>query len=143
MKKLKKIALAIAIVAGICSLNVGKSAALNDNYYYMYTIKANYGNSYYWTKYRQTTNPSNPWKVQMTYSGEGNGTYTTYWLTTFNGAYVGYQASNTVTVRQGSAAVYTVAWPIASQKDVSLSAENNNYSGYSYNVEGYWDEETW
>lgn len=115
--------------------------ASDDNIYYSYTVKANYGNTYTEGRWRQTESTSNPWKVNFTYSGEGEGTITTYWLARYNDSHT--QASNTQNVYQGSGAQYFSAWSNANVASVCLAMENNNNVTYTYTASGYWDEETW
>ncbi len=117
--------------------------ASNDNVGFSYTVKAKYQNSYYYSRYRETTYSLNPWKVNLTYSGEGKGTTSTFWLSEFSGDWYVQRVSATYNVKQGSGDKYFVASNNASKKDVSLSVENNNYSKRSYTISGYWDEETW
>lgn len=112
--------------------------ASNDNIGYEFTIKAHHGNSYSYDRYRQTTDITNPWKVNMTYSAEGAGTVMTYWLTRTEGF---APASNTHNVKQGSGPHYYYATNVASKKRVCLGAENNNDTSKTYKVSGYWDEE--
>lgn len=90
-------------------------------------------------QYRQTSNPENPWKVQLKKSEEGDGTITTFWLEKRNGANV----SKTRNAKCKGPAYYTNAYKSASEVKVYLTAENNNDSGLSYLVSGIWDEETW
>lgn len=139
--KTKKRTMMLGLAAAmIIAMNASTVLAADDDIAYSYTIKANYGNTYSDSRYRQTTNTSNKWKVNMTYSGEGEGTVTTYWLALFNENHdVG---SATHDVKQGSGAHYYKANSNASQKDVCLAAENNNNSTNTYTVSGYWDEET-
>lgn len=112
----------------------------DDDHSYSFNIKANYANTYSESRYRQTTNTKNKWKVNMTHSAEGAGTITTYWLALFNS---GHDAgSDAYDVTQGTGAHYYNAYSNASQKDVCLGAENNNNSTNTYTVSGYWDEET-
>lgn len=137
--KKRKIMLALT-VATLMAINASPVFASDDNIGYSYTIKANYGNTYSDSRYRQTTDTSNKWKVQMDYSGEGVGTITTYWLALFNQTHDAASAAHDV--KQGSGAHYYKAKSNASQKDVCLGAENNNNSTNTYTVSGYWDEET-
>lgn len=88
-------------------------------------------------RYRSTSNTNNCWKVNMTYSGEGVGTCTYFWLG--SGTTI---VSNHVVVKQGSGAKYRFAYETASQTHVRLRAQNNNQSINGYDVGGYWDEET-
>lgn len=134
----RKIGLICATFLLIMTMAVPAFAANND-IGYSYKIKAYHGNSYSYDRYRQTTNIKNPWKVNMTYSSEGAGTVTTYWLTRTEGF---APASNTHNVKAGSGAHYYNATNIASKKRVCLGAENNNNTSKTYQVSGYWDEET-
>lgn len=51
-------------------------------------------------------------------------------------------ASDYHEVDQGTGAHYYSADSNASQANVCLAADNNNYSTNTYIVTGYWDEET-
>lgn len=141
MKKLiKRKVMIIFAMAMIIAMNTMTVFASNDNYGYSYTVKAEHGNTYTQvSRYRQTTNTKNQWKVDMTYSGEGKGTVTTYWLALFDTHAI---ASGTHNVTQGSGAKYFDATSVASQRNVCLGFENNNYTTSTYVVSGYWDEET-
>lgn len=139
MKK-KRVGLILGM-AMLAAMNVFPAFASDDNHGYTYVIKGNHANTYSTSRYRQTTNTSNPWKVNMTYSGEGKGTVTTYWLALYNSAHT--LVSGTNNVKQGSGAHYYTATSQANQKDVCLGAENNNNSTNTYTVSGYWDEETY
>ncbi len=130
-----------AAMAILFLANVGIAYASNDNIGYSFTIKPYFGNTYSDGRYRQTTNTSNPWKVNMTYSGEGAGTITTYWLAKFNSSH--NVVSGTHNVVQGTGAHYFTANSGAKKTNVCLGAENNNDSPNSYTVSGYWDEETY
>ena len=117
------------------------SKASDDNVGFSFDLKPEYGNSTTSARYRQTTNVNNKWKVNLTKNAEGNGTLATFWLTTRS------DGKNIVSdkahdVAQGSGAHYYNAKDSASKKDVRLSAENNNSSTDSFEVSGYWDEET-
>ena len=107
---------------------------------YSLKIKANYANTYSDEEYRQTTNTQNKWKVNMTYSEEGKGTITTYWLAAYNSNHD--RVSATHDIKEGTGDYYYSAFSSASQRDVCLGAENNNNSSSTYTVSGYWDEET-
>ncbi len=108
--------------------NVGFSFHVNENQH------ASFGAE---PRYRSTSKTNNCWKVNMTYSGEGVGTCTYFWLG--SGTTV---VSNRVLVKQGSGARYRFAYETASQTNVRLRAQNNNQSITGYDVGGYWDEET-
>ena len=143
MKKLRNYkSMVIAAAMAILFLaNVGIAYASDDDNGYSFTIKAHHGNTYSDGRYRQTTNTSNPWKVNMTYSSEGAGTIMTYWLAKFNSSHD--VVSGTHDVKQGTGAHYFTAYSGANQTKVCLAAENNNDLPNSYTVSGYWDEETY
>ncbi len=134
----------LAMVTAMVSIFVINATApvyaANDDIGYSFKIKANYKNSYSSSRYRQTKNTDNKWKVNMTYSGEGTGTVTTYWLSKNDVSHT--RVSGTHDVKQGSGAHYYKAYKGASETRVRLSAENNNDSSKTYTVSGYWDEET-
>lgn len=117
--------------------------ARDDNVEYAFKLQANYKNSYTDIRYRQTKKADNPWKVNMTYSAEGKGTKAVYWLNVPGLFCTSERVSNTHTVKQGSGPHYYKAWKGAAQQYVSMGAENNNNTSKTYNVSGYWDEETW
>lgn len=110
--------------------------ATNDNYSYKFELKTGYANSYTGTKYRQTSNVENPWKVNMKKNTEGKGCIATYWLSNNDKERV----SAVHNVKQGSGDHYYNAWKAANKTYVRLSAENNNNAACT--VSGYWDEET-
>ena len=135
----KKYFTVLAAVGAISLSMVIPVHASNDNHEYSFYIGSYQGNGYSDARYRQTTNTNNKWKVNMTYSEEGAGTIATYWLALDSGK---EQASDFHNVTQGSGAQYYSAQSKASQKNVVLGAENNNYTSSLYRVAGYWDEET-
>jgi hypothetical protein len=137
--KFKKSRLTIALM--ICFMLVATAMpvfASNDNHSYAFTIKTHYGNTYSPSRYRETTNPQNQWKVNLAYSAEGAGTYITFWLSKASNKVV---TSGIYDVQQGSGAHYYNATNGANATDVCLSAENNNDSANTYAISGYWDEE--
>ncbi len=139
MKKLSKKMTkwsAIGVMGVGLFASAGIASASNDNIGYSFAIKANYGNSYSAQRYRQTSDTSNQWKVNLNYSGEGTGTITTFWLDK-----AGTPVSNTHGVAQGSGAHYYNAISSANESYVRLGAENNNLSANTYTASGYWDEE--
>ena len=64
MKK-RKLAI-IMIMAMLVAMNTITAFASDDNHGYAFNIKANYANTYSDSRYRQTTNTGNQWKVNMT-----------------------------------------------------------------------------
>lgn len=128
----------VAAIMGLGILTASNfTYASNDNIGFSYTLKPHYANNYSAERYRQTTNPSNPWKVNLTYSSEGAGTIATFWLDK-----AGTRVSDVHDVKQGSGAHYYSAFSTANKSNVRLGAENNNDSPNSYTISGYWDEET-
>lgn len=113
-------------------------SAYDDNIAFTLGIKEYQANSRTSGRYRETTNPNNKWKVQMTKTYEGPNASTTYWLERYDGGNV----SKAITINVNSGVMYTPAWSSASQATVYLTAENNNYNNITYTVQGYWDEET-
>lgn len=139
MKK-KKIWLFSLLLVVISVFFTGKAyAAYQTNYYdFAFVIKPKQQNTYTGTRYRQTTNRDRAWTVQMRSSGEGWMTYTRFWLEKSNGDNVsaGFNAA------AGGARLYNSAYTSASQQNVRLTAENNNYNNGTYSCYGTWDEET-
>lgn len=126
--------LAITIVT-LISIAVPAFAS-NDNIPYEFDLKAGYVNSYSEGRYRQTTDPGNYWKVNMTYNSEGSGTIATYWLArTGDKTAVSFAHD----VKQGTGPHLYEAEASSYKTTVSLAAENNNNS--ACRVAGYWDEE--
>lgn len=136
IKKYKRVGLGAAV--GISVIGFGNMAfAANDNIPYNFSMQPNYGNTYSSPEYRQTTNTQNQWKVNLAYSSEGVGTITTFWLDKS-----GTVVADPKPVTQGTGDKKFDAYGTASQSNVRLGAENNNYSASGYTASGYWDEET-
>lgn len=79
----KRIVMAALAATMLIGMNASQAFASDDSIPYSFKIKANYANTYSDKEYRQTTNTQNKWKVDMTYSEEGEGTITTYWLAAY------------------------------------------------------------
>lgn len=91
------------------------------------------------SEFRNTSDNSNSWKVQMSKSGEGQHTITNFWIVNKNGR----SASSEYSIKQGDSARYREANDNGDHINVYLTAENNNFmSSKTYTVTGYWDEET-
>lgn len=137
MKKKSRFLLSFGILLTMCLAFVGTVfAAESGSSYYSFRIQANQANSttdYYLYRNVGVTDYKKPWYINMTYSGEGTGTYTTYWLELSDGTNVSPDKEAKVGVEYKPAAYGT-----ANSKNVYLSAENNNYNGNMYNVSGYW-----
>lgn len=141
MKKRITIVLAMLMLFGsVLPMSIfAYDPAYDNEVQFEFTIWPFQLNSNSSSRYRSTTNIYNTWKVNLQTSTEGAGTYTRFWLEEdFNFANV----SPSLDVRQGSGDHYYYTYSSASQEDVCLAAENNNYGNTSYYVTGYWDEET-
>lgn len=129
--------IAAAVMLVIMSIPVFAS---DDNIPYDFHLQTGGKNSYLSSsdaRYRQTTNTSNPWKVNMTnIRGDSDG-IATYWIAR-NADHV--QVSDAHNVHAGTGAHYYNARSSANQTNVVLAADNNN--NVAADVWGYWDEET-
>lgn len=132
----------IFIILSFAILSIGytNSFAKDENNAFFFKIKEYHGNGRVDTgRYRETTNPKNMWKVGMKFSGEGNSTVTFFWLEHKNEDNV----SDDMKVKQSmTTQYYKEADESANKSVVYLTGENNNYNSNTYNVSGYWDEET-
>lgn len=139
--KRKIISIALGITA-IMSLTGTTAFAKykNNNIGFSFRIQGSVDNAQESKKqFRDTYDNTNSWKVQMTTSGEGKGSITTFWLENKNGK----SASAEYNIKQGDKARYKKANNKGDHTYVFLTAENNNFcSTKQYNVSGYWDEET-
>lgn len=136
-KKITTIFLSV-FVLGVAVLPTAIKAT-DDRWGYAFNIYGYQANSYSSSRYRETNNANNPWKVALESSGEGPGSITTFWLENSNGTNV----SAGVNVKLKAGAYYNVAYNNANQTNVRLTAHNNNYNSSVYSVSGHWDEETW
>lgn len=141
MKRFGKL-IGCLLIVGVL-FGVMNVSASDDNIAYSFSVNAFLGESRSpYGRYRQTTNVNNKWKVNLRSttegSGNGNGNITTFYL----GNYDWGKASADINAPQGSGNHYLSAFSNASQSTVYLTAINNNYSISSYNISGYWDEET-
>lgn len=114
-------------------------AYVNDDIGYEFIIGPKQANGYSSPRHRSTTNTRNAWKVNMTYDSEGSNTQATYWLARNSGKAI---ASDIYTIKTSSGAHYYPSTAVASNNDVVLAGENNNFKPKGYIVKGYWDEET-
>ena len=136
IKKTVTAALAICMIA---TPMIAKAS--DDNIGFSFQLKPHFANSTTTARYRQTSDVDNKWKVNMVNSTEGRGTIATFWLATKSDG-TDIVSDTTHDVAQGSGAHYYKAKHTASKTDVRLAAENNNDSPNTYNISGYWDEET-
>ena len=118
-------------------LNSFTKAATNDDIEFNFRVDPYQKVTYCGMRNRETSKPKNCWKVRLNHSGEGSGTITRFWLA--SGTDV---VSDSMNVKQGSGNRYKFAFSSANRSVVRLRACNNNYSANSYNVAGFWDEET-
>lgn len=139
MKTNKIIAIILALCCVMSVFLAVPAFAAEDNFPYSFELKSSMGSSYSSDGYnRETSYPDNPWKVNMTYSSEGQGTAAYYWIAT---SIVHTQCSNRYLVTQGSGDNYFRAYDDIQNKTVKLGVKNNNNVSQSYEVAGYWDEE--
>lgn len=139
-RKIKNRTGMICIVIILVGLMVAPSFAADNNISYKFKIKANNQNSYSYDEFRQTYNMENKWKIDLRYSGEGDGTISTFWLAKSSNF---QRVSGVFNVKEGSGAHYYRASSLASNHTyVSFGAENNNTTTKTYTISGYWDEET-
>ena len=82
----------------------------NDSIPFHLNIREHKQNSRTTGRYRTTTNVNNKWKVKMTNSYEGPGTYTSFWLELYNGKNV----SDVVKTRVEDGTRYSPAYSLAS-----------------------------
>lgn len=135
----KKAAACLAAL-GIIGTTAMTSQAIDDDIPFSLDLKANQEESYTESRYRETTNIQNKWKVNVLVSTEGNGKVATFWLAKDDAGKSG--VSNKQNIAQGTGAHYYNAHNGASKSYVSLAVENNNYTSNSYDIAGFWDEET-
>ncbi len=122
-------------------MGLSTSAYGSDNdIYFSFSVGANKAWGYSGEVYRGPSGTEVPWKVNFTLSSEGTGTYMNYFLLTPGSQYS--KLSDYKLVQQGSGAKYYHAYDSAYNTNLRLGAMNNNVVTKSYNVGGYWDEET-
>lgn len=137
MKRTKLLALALGVT--LCFGNLAVTYARDDDISFSFGIKSLERVSRYEKgRYRETTKTNNPWKVNLSKSGEGSGKVTTFYLSGYDWS----QVSPSVNVKQGNGSYYRDAYESASKRTVYLTGCNNNFSVDGYTVSGYWDEET-
>lgn len=141
MKFYKRL-LAMAIVATvfISVFAFGATAYGSDNDVpFLVQVPGNQKKGYSKAEYRGSSGTEVPWKVDFTYSEEGSGTIMYFYL---SGPWYSKQ-SNVKAVKQGSDKKYFAAYDSCKNMNVGLAVMNNNEKdGNTYEVAGYWDEET-
>ena len=137
MKRVLGMALSIVSIASFAIPSV--YAGAENDFAYKFRVGSYCSNGQCNTeRNRQTGDSADRWKVKLDTSGEGKGTITTFWLENYDGDNV----SQTVNVKQGKGYYYRPSYRSGCKIYVWLTAENNNFNGTSYEVSGYWDEET-
>jgi hypothetical protein len=138
MRRLTQTILALGILVGVF-LPATISYAGNDDFYYKFYLQGYYKNSHSEYRYRETADPLNLWKVQVWKSGEttGSGDVSTFWLEISDGTNV----SPSMDVEEGWGYHYATTTTKGTKTNVRLTAENNNFNGSSFYIEGFWDEE--
>lgn len=137
MKKLYKLLFSSILSLGLCFALIQIAFATNNSNF-EFRIQAYQNNSSTaYSLYRNVAvdNYSTPWMVNMTYSQEGTGTITSYWLELGDGTNV----SPTVQAKAGNGEYKRSAYGTANSKYVFLTAENNNNNSQMYTVKGYWN----
>ena len=102
-------------------------------------VPGNQKKGYSKAEYRGSSGTEVPWKVDFTFSEEGKGTIMYFYL---SGPWY-EKVSNVKAVKQGSDKKYFAAYDSCKNMNVGLAVMNNNEKdGNTYEVAGYWDEET-
>ena len=128
----------------VCSISISAFAfsvaayGSDNDIAYSLDAPSNPNYSYTSAEYRGNSGINVPWKVNFTYSQEGNGTVMQYFL---SGPWWTKQ-SDRKNVKQGSGAKYYHAYDTAKNMNVALAASNNNITENKYRISGLWDEES-
>lgn len=132
--------MAIVATVFISVFAFGATAYGSDNDVpFLVQVPGNQKKGYSKAEYRGNSGPEVPWKVNFTYSEEGKGTIMYFYL---SGPWYSKQ-SNVKAVKQGSGNKYFAAYDSCKNMNVGLAVMNNNEKdGNTYEVAGYWDEET-
>lgn len=132
--------MAIVATVFISVFAFGASAYGSDNDVPFYVrVPGNQDVVYSNAEYRGNSDKKVPWKVNFTFSEEGRGTIMYFYL---SGPWYSKQ-SNVKAVKQGSDKKYFAAYDSCKNMNVGLAVMNNNEKdGNTYEVAGYWDEET-
>lgn len=143
---MKKIIIGIFLFLLITIPNIMASEEIqsrgNENIGFKFEIGPNNANSYSAREYRATDDWNNAWKVNMTDSWEcesrNDTCLTRYWIT--NDANEHSSDVHDISEQEGNR--YFSARSNAKNTMIRLTAENNNKNNETYDVKGYWDEET-
>lgn len=140
MKSKKILACVLSVCCIMSVLLTVPAFAGEDSFAFNFTMKA-----YQWKNYtnderlRTAPNTNNPWKVNLAFSEEGEGTIAIFWLAENNIAKT--PQAHSQSVKQGTGKHYYKAYASAQNKNVVLGVMNNNDMTKSFKVSGYWDEE--
>ncbi len=140
--KLKNVkAVLIVIMALLCFASTFSvvSMAAEDAFGYSFKVKAKMKKSYANDSRQRTTGRTdNPWKVELSYTGEGKGSMNYFFIAkTWNKD----ECSRMYGVAQGTGPHYYRALENAQNQYVTLGARNNNNNEDTFTISGYWDEE--
>lgn len=135
MKILRKYSKLIPLLVVFCVLTGGVAYGSYTMTKFSGDIKTLQKNTRFAWKHRSTKDTENPWRVTIDYSGEGNGTITTFWLEDFYGNNVSQDVD---AVYDGIHQYLCPAYSSASGIDVYITGENNNYNFDEYYIEGRW-----
>lgn len=136
-KRIGIVAVVFCAFLGVSAVDI--AASENNNIYFQFWVKSFWGNGRVTEgRYRSTTDTNDAWKVQLKSSGEGEGTITNFWLENYDEENV----TRDISAVAGEDAKYDKVKSGATERNLYLTGENNNYNGNSYSVWGYWDEET-
>ena len=138
---MKRNILKLGILAGtIIALNtIALGASIGDGTVDNYNgyIKGKRQNTWLGDAYRDTTKKSDPFYVSLEYSDEGSGTVTRFWIEDKKEN----NLCDTRDVTQGKGFYPQNTYQAGCNKQVYLTAENNNYNQDIYRIEGQWTEE--
>ena len=145
MKFLKRAAAGVlAGVIGLSAMCFSVSAyGKDDNFAFNFNVPGNQDWGYInYTEKRETDSVKTPWKVNFTYSAEGDHATMQFFLLN-NNWFNFFKYSDYKDVIRGSGNKYFKAYDTACNGvDVRIGARNNNYVSNNYIIGGYWDEET-
>ena len=132
--------MAIVATVFISVFAFGATAYGSDNDVpFLVQVPGNQKKGYSKAEYRGSSGPEVPWKVDFTFSEEGRGTIMYFYL---SGPWY-EKVSNVKSVKQGTGCKYFAAYDSCKNMNVGLAVMNNNEKdGNTYEVAGYWDEET-
>ncbi len=130
--------LMLAVVFAISASPVAYASS-DENIDYSFKVKINYAVTRFGeSKYRSTSDNNNSWKVNLRTSEEGTNT-----VTLFSLGLEDYTAASTwYAVTVGSGSHYFPTNDAADFNRVYLQAKDNSNKSATYQITGFWDEET-